>query len=125
MQKEYVIQFHKAINKYFVTLFLIAGASIVKHLTRQYPLVIEKNIGLVLCPSTASYISFLDRCTLTYKPARTILKICQNLFKRDKTLNLVPRDYYSGLFKTFDLNLHTTSAEHDLLLRMSLYFLVY
>ena len=51
-----------------------SGSKIVKRLRRrQYdPVIIERNIGLVLGPFTALYRSFLKRCTLTNKAVGTI-----------------------------------------------------
>ena len=55
-------------------IFISSGSKIVKRLrSRQYdPAIIERTKGLVLGPFTASYISFLKRCTLTNKAVGTI-----------------------------------------------------
>ena len=54
--------------------FVSSGSKIVKRLRRRKydPLIIERNIGLVLYPSTALYGSFLAHCTLTNKAVGTI-----------------------------------------------------
>ena len=54
--------------------FISLGSKIVKRLRqRQYdPLIIERTIGLVLCPCTALYRPFLKHCTLTNKAVGTI-----------------------------------------------------
>ena len=69
------------------------GSKIVKRLRRrQYdPVIIERNIGLVLGPFTALYRSFLQRCTLTrrfgqYDGPRL------NLLRVDRVLIPVPSD---------------------------------
>ena len=60
--------------------FISSGSKIVKRLRRQQydPLIIERTICLVLCPSTALYRLFLERCTLTNKAVGTIWR---TLFK--------------------------------------------
>ena len=54
--------------------FISSGSKIVKRLQhRQYdPVIIERNIGLMLGPFIALYRSFLKRCTLTNKAVGTI-----------------------------------------------------
>ena len=54
--------------------FVSSGSKIVKRLRlRKYdPVIIERTIGLVLCPSTALYRSFLKNCTLTIKAVGTL-----------------------------------------------------
>ena len=56
------------------TNFISSGSKIVKRLRRrQYePVIIERNIGLVLDPFTALYRLFLKRCILTNKAVGTI-----------------------------------------------------
>ena len=57
-------------TRYFVS----SGSKIVQRLRRRKydPVIIEMTIGLILCPSTALYRSFLKHCTLTNKPVWTI-----------------------------------------------------
>ena len=54
--------------------FISSGLKIVKRLGRRHydPLIIERTIGLVLCPSTALYRPFLKHCTLTNYKLETI-----------------------------------------------------
>ena len=56
------------------TNFISSGSKKVKRLwRRQYdPVIIERTIGLVLCPFTALCRSFLKRCTLTNKAVGTV-----------------------------------------------------
>ena len=56
------------------TNYVLSGSKIVKRLRRRKydPVIIEKTIGLVLDPSTALYISFLKRFTLTNKAVGAI-----------------------------------------------------
>ena len=56
------------------TNFISSGSKVVKRLRRrQYdPVIIERNIGLVLGPFTVLYRSFLKRCILTNKAVGTI-----------------------------------------------------
>ena len=54
--------------------FISSGSKIVKRLRRRQcdPLIIERTVGLVLCPYTALYIPFLKHYTLTNKAVGTI-----------------------------------------------------
>ena len=57
--------------------FVSSGSKINKRLRRRKydPEIIERTIGLVLCPSTALYRSFLKHCTLTNKAVGTIWRV--------------------------------------------------
>ena len=66
--------------------FISSGSKIVKRLRRrQYDtVIIEKTIGLVLCPFTTLYISFFKRCTLTKRRLGLYDGPCRNLLRGDK-----------------------------------------
>ena len=53
------------------------------------PVIVEKTLGLVLGPSTAS---FLKQCTLTNKAVGLYIMTCPNLLRGEKALILVPSD---------------------------------
>ena len=82
--------------------FISSGSTIVKRVQRRLydQAIIERTIGLVLCPFTALYRSFLTRCTLTNKAVGTIWRA---LFKSPqrcqgpdpRPLLIVSRDFFS------------------------------
>ena len=76
--------------------FVSSGWKIVNWLWRQKydPVIIERNIDLMLGTSSALYISFLERCTLTNKIVGLYDGICPNLPRGDQALILVPSDCF-------------------------------
>ena len=72
--------------------FISLGSKIVKGLRRrQYDqAIIERTIGLVFCPFTILYISFLTRCTLTNKAVGLYGGPCLKLLRGDRVLIPVP-----------------------------------
>ena len=88
--------------------FISSGSKIVKRLRRrQYdPAIIERTIGPVLCLFTASYRSFLKRCTRLTRRFGLYDGPCLNL-RGDRVLIPVPSDCKSGLLQPLDLSSRT------------------
>ena len=76
--------------------FVSSGSKIVKRLWRRKydPAIIERNIGHVLGPSTASYRSFLKHCTLTKRAVGTIWRELSKLHQRRQVplIIIIPSD---------------------------------
>ena len=93
--------------------------SIVKHLRKYDPLIIERMIGLVLGPSTTMYRSFLKHCTLTNKAVgdyMTGLVQTSSEERRPRSSSLLV-----GTPLVLGPELASRRTEHSLLWRMSLY----
>ena len=89
---------------------------------RQYdPLIIERTIGLVLDPSTALYILFQERCTLTNKVVGTIWRAMSKPTQRRQGPDLRPFDCKSGLLQPSDLSSLPDGLSIACPIRMSLY----
>ena len=97
--------------------FVSSGSKIVIRLRRrQYdPAIIERTIGLVLCPFTALYRSFLSVALLLTMRLALYDGPCLNLLRGDRVLIPVPYDCYSGLFQPLNLSSRTDCAKHNLL----------
>ena len=91
--------------------FVSSGCKKVKRLRhRTYDKeIIERAIGLVLCPSTALYRSFLKHCTLNYKAVWTIWRTLSNLLRGDRVMIPVPSNCKSGLLQSLDLSSRQTA----------------
>ena len=91
-------------------------SKIVKRLRRrQYdPLIIERTIGLVLGPSTASYGPFLKHCTLTNKAVGTIWRTLSKPPQRRQDPDLRPLWLLVGTPSAIRPELAFSRAEHSL-----------
>ena len=96
--------------------FISSGSKIVKRLRRrQYdPLIIERNISLVLGPSTALYGLFLKHCTLTNKAVGTIWRALSELPQRRQGPDPRPLWLLVGTPSAIRPELAFSRAEHSL-----------
>ena len=96
--------------------FISSGSKIVKRLRwRQYdPLIIERTIDLLLCPSTAMYRPFLKLCTLTNKAVGTILRALSTSPQRRHGPDLRPLWLLVGTPLAIRPELASRRAEHSL-----------
>ena len=87
--------------------FISSGSIIVKRLrSRQYdPIIIERTIGIVFCPSTAFYEPFLKHCTLTNKAAGTIWRAFSKPPQRRQGPDLCPLWLLVGTHSAINLSL--------------------
>ena len=94
--------------------FISSGSKIVKRLRRrQYdPSIIERNIGLVLGPSTALYRPFLKHCT--NKAVGTIWRALSKPPQRPHGPDLCPLWWLVGTLSAIRPELASRLAEHSL-----------
>ena len=97
------------------TNFISSGSQIVKRLRRrQYdPVITERTIGLVLCPSTALYEPFLKYCTLTNKAVGTIWRALSKPPQRRQGPDLCPLWLLVGTPSAIGPELAFSRAEHS------------
>ena len=95
--------------------FVSSGSKIVKRLRRRKydPLIIERTIGLVLCPSTALYRSFLEHCTLTNKAVGTIWRDLSKPLQRGQGPDPLPLWLLVGTPLVLGPELVFRRAEHS------------
>ena len=93
-----------------------SGSNIVKRLRRRqnYPLIIERTVGLVLGLSTALYGPFLKHCTLTNKAVGTIWRALTKLPQRRQGPDLRPFWLLVGTPSAIRPELASRRAEHSL-----------
>ena len=96
--------------------FISLGSKIVKRLRRrQYdPLIIERTIGLVPCPSTALNRPFLECCTLTNKAVGTMWRALSKPPQRRQGPDLRPLWLLVGTPSAIRPELASRQAEHSL-----------
>ena len=107
--------------------FVSSGSKIVKRLRRRkYDQgIIERTIGLVLCPSTALYSSFLKHCTLANKTVGTIRRGLSKPPQRRQGPYPRPLWLLVGTPLVLWPELASRWAEHSLIWRMYLYIYWY
>ena len=107
--------------------FFSSGSKIVKRIRRRKynPVIIERTMGIVLCPSTTLYRSFLKHGTLTNKAVGTIWRDVSKASEKRRIPDPRPLWLLCGTPSVLGLDLASRRAEHSLLWQMFLYILIY